>query len=141
MNKKNVVIAALLALSLFVAACSAGASDEPVLAVSGVAEASFTQAQLEAFDKVPAEYEQKDGTVSEYSGPMIAEILSAAKASGYSTLTIVAADGYEAEVTSDELVACMDCILAYDSEDGWSAVMPGFSGKLQVKSVVELKAQ
>lgn len=141
MTKKYIVIAAMLALSLFAAACSVGASDEPVLAVSGAAEASYTQGDLEAFDTVAAEYEQKDGTVSEYEGVLIVDILNAADVGDYTAVTLIASDGYEAEVTIDELAGCAGCILAYDSEDGWSAVMPGFSGKLQVKSVVELKAK
>ena len=59
----------------------------------------------------------------------------------FNKVEIVAFDGYAAEVTSEELKSCSGCILAFSEDNGWLAVMPGFSGKLQVKNVIELKME
>jgi hypothetical protein len=56
-------------------------------------------------------------------------------------LVFVADDGYTAEVSLAEVQACQDCIVAFRDEGGFSLVMPGFSGKLQVKGVNEIQVK
>jgi hypothetical protein len=53
----------------------------------------------------------------------------------------VADDGFTGEVTLAEVQVCTDCIVSFQNDGGFSMVMPGFSGKAQVKSVIEIKVQ
>jgi len=38
-------------------------------------------------------------------------------------------------------MACPDCIVSFRSEGGFSTVMPGYEGKLQVKGIVEIQVK
>jgi hypothetical protein len=58
-----------------------------------------------------------------------------------SAVVFVADDGYTAEISLEELQACLDCILSFRTQGGFSSVMPEFSGKLQVKGVVEIQVK
>ena len=39
------------------------------------------------------------------------------------------------------MMACEDCIVSFRNQGGFSIVMPGYSGKLQVKGVVEIQVK
>jgi len=56
-------------------------------------------------------------------------------------VVFVADDGYTAEVTLEDLNACADCIVSFRSNGGFSTVLPGFAGSLQVKGVIEIQVQ
>ena len=58
---------------------------------------------------------------------------------GATAVVFVADDGYTAEVTLEELQACTNCIVASQDGGGFRVVMPDFSGKLQVKGVIEIQ--
>lgn len=139
MNKKIFVGLLIAAVALLSVAC--GGKDEPVFSLSGVVEASFTGQSLEAMEPIEVEFTEKDGSVSAFTGVPIAALLSESGVSDYSKVTMIASDGYSAEVTAEELSACSDCVVAPDGEGGFRTVMPGFSGKLQVKDLVELKVE
>ena len=53
----------------------------------------------------------------------------------------MADDGYTAEVPLADVLACADCIVSFRSKGGFSTVLPGFSGKAQVKGVVEIQVK
>lgn len=139
MKKRKLIIVVFGLILLFAVSC--GAKDDPVLAVSGTVEVSYSQRELEALSMIDSEYTNKDGETIVFTGIAISDILSSAKVSDYSKITIIASDGYSAEITFEELSACEDCILTYSDSDGWSSVMPGFSGKMQVKDIEELNIQ
>lgn len=138
MKKVQVIFLAVLVLVLSV---SCGAKNSPVLSVIGLKEASFSQKDLEAMSMVNSNYTNKDGETTVYSGVAFDELLANLGIESYSQLSIIASDGYSASVTFDELTNCPECVLAYSDDNGWSAVMPDFSGKLQVKDVVELNVE
>jgi DMSO/TMAO reductase YedYZ molybdopterin-dependent catalytic subunit len=91
---------------------------------------------LAAFEVVEVSIEHpKDGERA-YVGIPIAHLLTAAgPAGGAATLTVVAGDGYSAEVGLAELAACEACLLAFDG-DVLSMALSGFSGSAWVGDVV-----
>ena len=138
MKRLKVYVFVLLILIVVV---SCGSKGDPILFVSGLAEASFTQNDLEKMEMAESEYINKDDETTVFTGLPIINILTEAGSGDFAKVVIVALDGYGAEVTSEELKSCSECILAFSEDNGWLAVMPGFSGKLQVKNVVELKIE
>lgn len=138
MRKLKVYVFVLLALVIVISCSSKG---DPILFVSGLAEASFTQNDLEKMEMAESGYTNKDDEKTVFIGVPIINILTEAGSGDFTKVVIVALDGYAAEVTSEELKSCSGCILAFSEDNGWLAVMPGFSGKLQVKNVVELKTE
>lgn len=145
-NKKYALFMILLLPALLLSACGGAAEQEgPVaLQVTGkvVEEKSWTEGQVEAMDTMKAQRENKSGELSTYTGVSVMSVLEeAGLEDDASSVVFVAGDGYEASVSVDELQACPDCILSFRNQGGFSAVMPGFSGKLQVKGVVELRVE
>ena len=115
--------------------------DGTVISMLGLAEESFTQKDLEVMDMIESEYINKDDEKTVFTGVPILDILTDHNTGDFAAVIIIASDGYSAEVTSRELEDCSGCILAFSEDDGWRAVMPGFSGKFQIKNVVELKVE
>jgi hypothetical protein len=114
---------------------------EPVLSITGLVEASFSQSDLESMPVIEVYYTNKDGETAGYSGVAINEILLGSEIEKFTSLNIVASDGYSVKVTFDELSMCSDCVLSFSKENNWSSVMPNFPGKLQVKDVIELNLE
>ena len=139
MKKSILLLAALLIFGATLTACSPKVSSEPVLTLSGSAEASWTESDLKSLEMITVDYEGKDGEITSYSGVGISALLNAAGVTEFETLSLVASDGYSADVTSDEIAGCSDCIVANQDDGGLRSVMPGFSGKLQVKDLIEFK--
>jgi len=140
MKKKIVVGLIFSAVAILSAACS-GASDEPAVIISGLVDTTISAESLKSMDMIDVEFTEKDDSVSTYTGVKIVDVLDSAGISDFSVLTMIASDDYAADVTADELAACENCIIAPDGEGGWRSVLPGFSGKLQVKNLIELAVQ
>jgi hypothetical protein len=91
-------------------------------------------------DTIEAESTNKDGEASTYTGVLITALLEKAGVKdSATTLVMVADDGYSAEIALDEVQACADCILSFRNQCGFSSVLPGYPGNMQVKGVVELQ--
>jgi hypothetical protein len=150
MNKKIILISIFVA-GLLLSACAtktaetpteaAPVASEPILILSGAAEASWTEEDLKAMTMVDAAYTNKDGETTTYNGVAILDLLAAAGVTDYTTITLIASDGFSADVTKDELSACPTCIVAFDDEGALRSVMPDFSSKQQVKGLVEISVQ
>jgi hypothetical protein len=113
----------------------APAVEEAVLMVGNT---GFTRAQLEAMPAATGDYTSKDGSVTEFTGVLVTDLLSAAGLDG-ETVVFTASDGYAAEVPLADLQGCADCIVAFD-DDELRVVLPGFASSAQVKGVVDLQA-
>ena len=80
--------------------------------------------------------------MSTHTGVPIAGLLNQAEpTSDAGVVVFMGDDGYTAEATLDEVINCTDCIVALLDQGGFNIVMPGFTGKLQVKSVVEIQVK
>jgi tungstate transport system substrate-binding protein len=108
--------------------------------VSG--EIGWTEEAVRAMDTIEAESTNKQGETKTYTGVPINALLElAGVGADATTLTFVADDGYTAEVALAEVQACEDCIVSFREQGGFSTVLPGFPGSLQVKGVVEIQVK
>jgi len=146
MNKISFKVAVLtLLIALFVGCAPQGqqaaeqAVSEATLTISSPqVNVTWSLSDLQAFPTIDVEYTNKDGETTIYNGVALSTLLEEAGIESYKSLSLVAADGYTAEVTSDELAGCTNCIIAFDDES-LRSIMPDMSGKLQVKNLVEIQ--
>jgi len=141
--KKFVGFMNVLIITALVAACaSAGApavATEAALEVSGLAEMSLSVEDLKALPMTEAEYTNKDGETTIYSGVSFIDLVTEAGVSEYATVTLVAADDYSVEIDKATLDACVSCIISIEDDGTLRSVMPGMEGKLQVKDLVRIE--
>ena len=104
-------------------------------------EIGWTEEQLRSMDTMEAQSTNKAGETSTYTGVSIDDLLGKAGVEGASTLTFVADDGYTADVPLADVQACADCIISFRNQGGFSSVLPGFPGNVQVKGVVEIQVK
>ena len=119
-----------------------GIPDDAALKITGLVEQEigWTEDQVKAMETMDAESTNKDGDTKTYTGVSINALLDLAKPTAdAATVAYVADDDFTAEVMLAEVQACQDCIVSFRNQGGFSTVMPGFSGKLQVKGVVEIQ--
>ncbi|MFZ5918076.1 MAG: substrate-binding domain-containing protein [Chloroflexota bacterium] len=120
---------------------AAEASGAALKISGGAKEMSWTEAELKAMGTLDVDYAGKDGTVTTYTGVLMSSLLEMAGAGEGATLVLVASDGYSAEIALADVLACANCIVAFDPEGGLRSVLPDQSGKLQIKGLVEIQIQ
>ena len=134
---KPIIVMILLA-SLLLAACSAQATPVTILKISGgKAEVNLSANDIKGKGEIEVEYTGKDGTVTRYTGTSLKLLLT--EIADANTLTLVGKDGYTAELSGADFLKCDSCIVNFQDDGGLRTVMPGFSGKLQVKDLVEIR--
>ena len=150
MKRVVVVLSLLVVLAGLLAGCGeaaqqpAGGSSETALKITGNVEKEmgWTEDEVRAMDTIEAESTNKDGETKTYTGvPINALLEKAGVKDGATALVFVADDDYTAEATLAEVRGCADCIVSFRDQGGFSTVLPGFSGKLQVKGVVEIQVK
>jgi hypothetical protein len=100
----------------------------------------WTEDEVRSMDTIEAESTNKSGETSTYTGvPMTALLDKVGVKDGATTLVMVADDGYSAEIPLDDVEACADCIVSFRNQGGFSTVLPGYPGNMQVKGVIELQ--
>jgi hypothetical protein len=103
---------------------------------------AWTEDEVRAMETMEAVSTNRDGEEETYTGVSLNALLDEAGVQdGATTVVFVADDGYEAEVALDEIRGCSDCIVSFRSQGGFSTVLPGFPGNVQVKGVIEIKVQ
>jgi hypothetical protein len=133
--KNTRLFVSLLIVFALISACTPKPQEKALLNVGGT---DFTRSELEALGTMSVDYTDKDGETTAYEGVLLSAVLEATVVvDAGSTVTFTAADGYEAEMPTDEALACDNCIVAFD-DDSLRMVMPDQSGKLQVKDVVQI---
>ena len=122
------------------AAATTAAAGETVLTISGAGggQTAFTMADLEAFGVETLTLDHPKDGPRDFTGVRLTAVLNAADVdTGAATLTFIAADGYESDIALADVLACDDCLLAFD--DGTlRAAMSGMDSKAWVKEVVEI---
>jgi tungstate transport system substrate-binding protein len=121
-----------------------GEVGEVALKITGNVEnqLGWAEDEVRSMDTIEAERENKEGEMSTYTGvPIKALLEKAGVAEDATTVTFVAEDDYSADADLAEVMACEDCIVSFRNRGGFSIVMPGYSGKLQVKGVVEIQVK
>ena len=135
--KRSKIILTIMISAVILSAC--GASSDPILSVNGSADKTYTKKELMGFSQVESAYMNKEGEITEYVGVPIISLLEDCGIETYSSVTMVASDGYSAEITYEELTACNKCIITFQGNNGLLAVIPDFSSKLQVRDLIELQ--
>ncbi len=119
-----------------------GIPENAALKVTGKVEneIGWTEEEVRAMPTMDAQSTNKQGETETYTGvPLSALLALAVPQADATTVVFVADDGYTAEVSLAELLACPDCIASFRTQGGFSTVLPGFPGALQVKGVVEIQ--
>ncbi|MBU0493601.1 MAG: molybdopterin-dependent oxidoreductase [Chloroflexi bacterium] len=105
-------------------------------------EMAWSEDEVRAMKTAEAQYTNKQGEMSTYTGVPINDLLALAGVkSGATTLVFVADDGYTAEVALADVQKCDKCIVSFRSQGGFSTVLPDFPGNAQVKGVVEIQVK
>jgi hypothetical protein len=124
------------------------ATEAPVAAVAlkvtgaVASEVAWTDAEVKAMNTLDVESTNNKGEKATYTGVLITDLLAQAQPNAEATTVVfVADDGYTAEIGLAELTACTDCIVSFRNQGGFSTVLPGQPGSLQVKGVVEIQVK
>jgi hypothetical protein len=138
MKTFKVIIGITILASLLLAGCNTQTTPVTILKISGgKAEVNLTANDIKGKSQVEVEYTGKDGTVTKYTGTALKQLLP--EVAEANTLTFVGKDGYTVDLSGADLLKCGTCIVAFQDDGGLRTVMPGQSGKLQVKDLVEIK--
>lgn len=149
MKNRSIVLCSVFFTALLLAACapqvalapSAKPVEDAVLVISGNVEMAWTLDDLKGLPVANADFTNKDGETSTYSGVSFAQVLKSAGVEKYSAMTLVAADDYTIDIDQKTLDACADCIIAIGDDGSLRAVMPGMQGSFQVRDLVELQVK
>jgi hypothetical protein len=113
---------------------------EVALTITGAVtgQTSFTMADLEALGVETLTLDHPKDGPREFTGVRLTSLLEAAGVDATATtLTFIAADGYESDIPLADVLACADCLMAFD--DGTlRAAMSGMDSKAWAKEVVEI---
>jgi tungstate transport system substrate-binding protein len=123
---------------------AAPAEGEVALKITGLVttEQAWTEDQVKALPTLDVESTNKQGEKATYTGVLVSDLLKLAEPlPEATTLVFVADDGFTAEIALEEIMACTDCILSFRNQGGFSSVLPGYPGNMQVKGVVELQVK
>ena len=139
MMKKYYLSVLILIILVIFTACTNVEESSPDLTILTVEDKEYSQSDLNALGSATADYTNKDGETTTYSGVPLVALLEDADVAG-ENITFTAADGYEVELPLEEVLACSTCIVAFD-EDSLRTVMPDMSSKFQVKDVIKISAE
>jgi len=117
---------------------------EAALKVTGSVdqEMSWSEEEVRGMETIDIESTNKQGEKSTYTGVLLSALLEQAKPSADATTVVfVAGDGFTAEIALADLMGCADCILSFRNQGGFSSVLPGQPGSLQVKDVIEIQVK
>jgi hypothetical protein len=135
---------AKMVIKIEVVAGAVEAPAEIALKITGsvASEQAWTEAEVKAMKTLDVESTNSKGEKDTYTGVLITDLLSQAQPNAEAaTVVFVADDGYTAEISLEELSACTNCIVSFRSQGGFSTVLPGHPGGLQVKGVVEIQVK
>ena len=152
MFKKVLLVSCALAAAVLAASCAPAPAPAPApeaqadaadaaLTMSGLADAAWSLAGLQALPQSQSDYTNKDGETTNYSGVRFADLLAAAGVGDYAAVNLVASDGYAIEIDRARLDACGDCLVAISDDGSLRSVMPGFEGMFQVRNLVALEVK
>lgn len=115
------------------------------LIISGMVDfvMPFQFAELQDMDVVTinTKHPKKDEMV-DYQGVRLNDLLAMAKPrADAKTVKLIASDGYAIEVPLADVLACADCLIAFDDDDSLKSVMPGMDSMFWVKDVVSIEIQ
>jgi hypothetical protein len=82
----------------------------------------------------------KKDEMADYQGVRLNDLLAMAKPQADAkTVKFVASDGYAIEAPLADVLACADCLIAFDDDGTVKTVMPGMESMFWVKDVVAIE--
>ena len=117
---------------------------EVALKVTGAVakEQAWTEDEVKAMPTLDVESTNSKGEKDTYTGVLISELIALAEPNADATTVVfVADDGFTAEIALADVTACANCIVSFRSKGGFSTVLPGQPGSLQVKGVIEIQVK
>ena len=123
-------------------ASGGGIPEDAALKITGMVEkeVGWTEDEVKDMETKDVESTNSKGETDTYTGVSIQALLDMAKpTSDAQTVVYVADDGYTGEVPLSDVLGCVDAIVSFRSKGGFSIVMPGFPGNVQVKGVTEIQ--
>jgi tungstate transport system substrate-binding protein len=123
---------------------AAGIPTNAALKITGkvAKEMGWAEEEVRAMKTMEAQSTNKQGQTETYTGVSLNQLLELAGVQAdATTLVFVADDGYTAEVALADIKACQDCIASFRNQGGFSTVLPGFPGNVQVKGVIEIQVK
>jgi len=103
----------------------------------------FMVDELQDMDMVTinTKHPKKDEMV-DYQGVRLNDLLAMAKPqTDAKTVKFVASDGYAIEAPLANVLACADCLIAFDDDGTVKTIMPGMEGMFWVKDVVAIEVK
>lgn len=105
-------------------------------------ELSLTMDDLKCHEVVKITAEHPKRGQEEYEGVRLKGLLEkAGLQEGAATLLFTADDGYAIEVALADAQGCDDCLVAFRTEGGLLAVMPGMPSNTWVKGVISIEVK
>lgn len=102
----------------------------------------WTEEEVKAMNAIEVESANSKGEASTYTGVPLKDLLALAQPNANATTVVfMADDGHTAEVSLEELNACSDCIASFRTNGGFSTVLPGYPGAMQIKGVIEIQVK
>lgn len=102
-------------------------------------EASFTMDELHAMNVVTLEAEHPKKGKQTNTGVRLNELLALAGPKAEAkTLEFLAGDGFTGEAPMADVLACADCLVAFNESGQLKSVMPGMASNLWVKDVIKI---
>ena len=109
---------------------------------SVASEQAWTEDEVKAMNTIDVESTNSKSESDTYTGVLLTDLLAAAQPNADATMLVfVADDGSTADVSIEEINACADCIASFRSKGGFSAILPGFDKKAQLKGIVEIQVK
>ena len=91
---------------------------------------------LQAMNVIDLDAEHPKKGLQSYKGIRLNDLLNLAGADpGAVTLVITARDGYQAQVSLNDIQNCADCLIAFAEDGSLSMVMPGLESNFWIKEV------
>ena len=89
-----------------------------------------------------ADSTDKNGKTTTYSGVLLSTLLDKAGISDNTSITIIGSNAYTSpSISISDLKNCAVCIAAILDDGLLQSVLPGQSGKMQVKNMVEIQVK
>ena len=103
---------------------------------------SWTMDQLKSMEVVTVHAAQPNKDAKDYRGVRLNALLDLAAIGGEGTLSIIAANGYETELSLADVRSCADCLVGFqNTQGGLRMVMPDLPGNAWVKGVIEMRVE
>jgi len=103
---------------------------------------NLTMSDLKEMILTKADSTDKNGKTTTYSGVLLSTLLDKAGISDNTSVTIIGSNAYTSpSISISDLKNCAVCIAAILDDGSLQSVLPGQSGKMQVKNMVEIQVK